>query len=223
MDCNNYIQRRVKLGYVSDPATAIQLVDSIGNQVFDLLPVIQAGETDTSIELIAPTRRIRYYPEEYTRTGGDSGCFYDICIPDIAALMDLNELRNVESIAPATGQTIVYNASEGLYKMFDLQGALTTIDGRLTALEASDGAINARIDALNTAITQLTTRLNQFNERLANAEVALAAIENAIYNWANDKTTKIPRGTINITSGGANSNWIIQSRAKDQNEDLNFS
>ena len=40
--------------------------------------------------------------------------------------------------------------------------------------------------------------------------------------WANDKTTKIPRGTINITSGGPNSNWIIQSRDKNQNNDLNF-
>lgn len=222
MDCDNFLKRRVKLGYVADPPTAIQLVDSIGNQVFDLLPVIQAGETDTSIALLNDTRRIRYYPEEYTRTGGKTGCFYDICIPDIAALIDLNELRNVVSTAPATGQTIVYNASTGQYEMFNLTDALTTIDGRLDALEASDVAVSARIDALNTAITNLTTRLNQFNERLAAAETSLRAIENAIYNWTNDKTTKIPRGTINITSGGANSNWIIQSRAKDQDEDLNF-
>lgn len=229
MECEEYKSRRVKLGYVADNPTAIQLVDSFGNQVFDLLPVIQAGETDTSIELIAPTRRIRYYPEEWTRTEGESGCYYDICIPDIAALMDLNELRNVESVLPATGETIKYNATTGQYEMFDLDGALATIGGNMDDLLARINALDNRVTTLNNNLTTQTTRINQLFEittQINNAISALtdrvAAIESAIYNWADDKTTKIPRGTINITSGGYNSNWIIQSRAKDQDNDLNF-
>lgn len=229
MECEEYKSRRVKLGYVADCGTCVQLVDSFGNQVFDLLPVIQAGETDTSIELIAPTRRIRYYPEEYTRTEGESGCFYDICIPDIAALMDLNELRNVVSAAPATGETIKYNAATGQYEMFDLDGALATIGGNMDDLLARINALDNRVTTLNNNLTAQTTRINQLFEittQINNAISALtdrvAAIENAIYNWSNDKATKIPRGTINITSGGYNSNWIIQSRAKDQDNDLNF-
>lgn len=222
MDCNDLIQRRVKLGYITDPATAIQLVDSIGNQVFDLLPVIQAGETDTSIALLRDTRRIRYYPEEYTRTSGESGCYYDICIPDIAALIDLNELRDVESVQPSTGQTIVYNAATGQYEMFNLTEALSIINNKLDALEEADILINKRIDSLEETVEELSQRLDKFNNRLADVEAGLASIEAAIYNWANDKTTKIPRGTINITSGGADSSWLIQSRAKNQNEDLNF-
>lgn len=229
MECEEYKSRRVKLGYVADNPTAIQLVDSFGNQVFDLLPVIQAGETDTSIELIAPTRRIRYYPEEYTRTEGESGCYYDICIPDIAALMDLNELRNVVSAAPATGETIKYNATTGQYEMFDLDGALAALGGNIDDLLARINALDNRVTTLNNNLTTQTTRINQLFEittQINNAISALAdrvaAIESAIYNWADDKTTKIPRGTINITSGGYNSNWIIQSRAKDQDNDLNF-
>lgn len=229
MECEEYKSRRVKLGYVADNPTAIQLVDSFGNQVFDLLPVIQAGETDTSIELIAPTRRIRYYPEEWTRTEGESGCYYDICIPDIAALMDLNELRNVVSAVPATGETIKYNATTGQYEMFDLDGALATIGGNMDDLLARINALDNRVTTLNNNLAAQTTRINQLFEittQINNAISALtdrvAAIESAIYNWADDKTTKIPRGTINITSGGYNSNWIIQSRAKDQDNDLNF-
>lgn len=229
MECEEYKSRRVKLGYVADCGTCVQLVDSFGNQVFDLLPVIQAGETDTSIELIAPTRRIRYYPEEWTRTEGESGCYYDICIPDIAALMDLNELRNVVSAAPATGETIKYNATTGQYEMFDLDGALAALGGNIDDLLARINALDNRVTTLNNNLTTQTTRINQLFEittQINNAISALAdrvaAIESAIYNWADDKTTKIPRGTINITSGGYNSNWIIQSRAKDQDNDLNF-
>lgn len=230
MECEEYKSRRVKLGYVADNPHAIQLVDSFGSQVFDLLPVIQGGETDTSIELIAPTRRIRYYPEEYTRTEGESGCFYDICIPDIAALMDLNELRNVVSAAPATGETIKYNAVTGQYEMFDLDGALAALGGNIDDLLARINALDNRVTTVTNNLATQTTRINQLFEittQINNALSALtdrvSAIENAIYNWSNDKATKIPRGTINVTSGGYNSDNGIFSRAKNQNEDLNFS
>lgn len=229
MECEEYKSRRVKLGYVADNPTAIQLVDSIGNQVFDLLPVIQAGETDTSIELLSDIRRIRYYPEEWTRTEGASGCYYDICIPDIAALIDLNELRNVESVAPATGDTIVYNATTQQYEMFNLTGALSDLSGDITNTNTRIDNLDGRVTTINNNLTAQTQRINQLFElvtRLTNALQALTQrvtdIESAIYNWGSDKTTKIPRGTINITSGGYNSNWIIQSRAKNQDEDLNF-
>lgn len=229
MECEEYKSRRVKLGYVADNPTAIQLVDSFGNQIFDLLPVIQAGETDTSIELLTDIRRIRYYPEEWTRTQGESGCYYDICIPDIAALIDLNELRNVEGVLPATGETIMYNAATQQYEMFDLAGALANLGGDIGDTNDRITNLENRVNIINNTLTTQTQRINQLFElvsQLTNALQALTQrvtdIESAIYNWENDKTTKIPRGTINITSGGYNSNWIIQSRAKDQDEDLNF-
>lgn len=229
MECEEYKSRRVKLGYVADNPTAIQLVDSIGNQVFDLLPVIQAGETDTSIELLSDIRRIRYYPEEWTRTEGASGCYYDICIPDIAALIDLNELRNVEDALPATGETIIYNATTQQYEMFDLAGALGGLSGDITNTNTRIDNLESRVNTINNNLTTQTQRINQLFELVSQLNTALqnltnrvSDIEGAIYNWSNDKTTKIPRGTINITSGGYNSNWIIQSREKDQDEDLNF-
>lgn len=229
MDCDEYISRRVKLGYVADSPTSVQLVDSIGNQVFDLLPVIQAGETDTSLELIVPTRRIRYNPEEWTRTEGESGCYYDICIPDIAALIDLNELRNVVSAAPQTGETIVFNGVTNQYEMFNLTQALADLANTDDSLLQRIIALENRVTTINNTLTQQIARINNLYEittQLDNKITALASrvtdVENAIYNWANDKATKIPRATINVTSGGPNSNNIIQCRAKNQNNDLDF-
>ena len=229
MECEEYKSRRVKLGYVADCGTCVQLVDSFGNQVFDLLPVIQAGETDTSIELIAPTRRIRYYPEEYTRTEGESGCYYDICIPDIAALIDLNELRNVVSAAPQDGETIVFNSETNQYEMFNLTQALADLSDADDSLLQRIIALENRVTTINNTLTQQIARINNLYEiaaQLDNKITALASrvsdIENAIYNWSGDKATKIPRATINVTSGGPNSNNIIQCRAKNQDNDLDF-
>lgn len=222
MDCAEYIERRVKLGYVADNPTAIQLVDSIGNQVFDLLPVIQAGETDTSIELLTDLRRIRYYPEKWTRTEGRDGCYYDICISDIANLINLNDLENVEDGTLASGDIVMYNATTQMYEIFNLTEALDNIGGdissllqRVVDLEGDVITLNNKIIEQNQKIAQLTELVATFNQRIAD-------IENAIYNWSSDKNTKIPRGNINVTSGGYNSGNGIYTRTANTNEDLNF-
>lgn len=227
MDCDEYIQRRVKLGYVADSPTSVQLVDSIGNQVFDLRPIVQAGETETSIALLDDIRRIRYYPEIWTRTEGKDGCYYDICIPDIAALMDLNELRNVDF--PETlenGDTLVYNVTTKKYEMFNLYAALETLGGDLEQLNAYIEQLERIIRAYEDRFREYDRLMRELTETvgdLVNINNRVTAIEDAIYNWETDKTMKIPRGNINITSGGANSGNGIYTRTPDSNEDLNGS
>ena len=224
MDCDEYIQRRVKLGYVPDSPTSVQLVDSIGNQIFDMLPIIQAGETDTSIALLTDTRRIRYYPEVWTRTEGEQGCYYDICIPDIAALIDLNELRNVDnSTTLAMGDTIVYNTTTQQYEMFNLYNALQNLQDQIDAGGGSYAALERRVSILENKILEQNQKIAQLTELVATYNQRISDIENAIYNWANDKNTKIPRANINVTSGGYSSGNGIYSRATNTNEDLNFS
>lgn len=224
MDCDGYLQRRVKLGYVPDAPTSVQLVDSIGNQIFDLLPIIQAGETDTSIALLSDTRRIRYYPEIWTRTQGAEGCYYDICISDIAALIDLNELRNVvDTTTIATGDTIVYNATTQQYEMFNLYNAIQNLQDQIDAGGGSTSNLEQRVTTLENKIIEQNQKIAQLTELVATYENRISDIENAIYNWSTDKSTKIPRGNINITSGGKSSGNGIYTRTTDTNEDLNFS
>lgn len=223
MDCDNFIQRRVKLGYVADSPTSVQLIDSIGNQVFDMLPIIQAGETDTSIALLSDIERIRYYPEIWTRTNGEEGCYYDICIPDIAALIDLNDLRDVEiPTAIATGDTLRYNSATHTYEMFNIDAALQDLQNQITGGGGSVSALAQRVTTLEGKILEQNQKIAQLTELVATYNNRIAAIENAIYDWASDKNTKIPRGNINITSGGINSGNGIYTRAVDTNEDLNF-
>lgn len=222
-DCDGILRRRVKLGYVPDNPTAVQLVDSIGNQVFDMLPIIQAGETDTSIALLNDTRRIRYYPEKWTRTDGQDGCFYDICIPDIEALMLVNEIGNVENPdVLETGDILIYNATTERYEMFNLNDAIDAINTSIANTNLRIDNLENRVTTIEGDISNLRRAINELTELVATFNNRLSDIENAIYNWTSDKTTKIPRGTINITSGGPTSSWIIQSRDKNQDQDLDF-
>lgn len=222
-DCDGILRRRVKLGYVPDNPTAVQLVDSIGNQVFDMLPIIQAGETDTSIALLNDTRRIRYYPEKWTRTDGEDGCFYDICIPDIEALMLVNEIGNVENKEVLrTGDILYYNATTERYEMFNLDDSLTNIDNRITNLQTQIDDIKDDIADLNTLINNLRAAINSLTETVGSFNIRLQDIENAIYNWSNDKNTKIPRGNINVTSGGPNSGNGIYTRTPNTDNDIDF-
>lgn len=222
-DCDGILRRRVKLGYVPDNPTAVQLVDSIGNQVFDMLPIIQAGETDTSIALLNEERRIRYYPEKWTRSDGHEGCYYDLCIPDIEALMLVNEIGNVENPdVLETGDILIYNADTERYEMFNLNTALGAINTRIDNTNIRIDNLDRRVIAIENEMSDLRRAINELTELVATFNNRISDIENAIYNWSSDKTTKIPRGTINITSGGPTSNWIIQSRDKNQDEDLDF-
>lgn len=188
-----------------------------------MLPIIQAGETDTSIALLTDTRRIRYYPEKWTRTDGQEGCYYDICIPDIEALMLVNEIGNVEDKDPlATGDILYYNATTQKYEMFNLDTALTTINSRIDNLQTQIDDIRDDIADLTTLVNSLRSAVNSLTETVGAFGIRLSAIEDAIYNWANDKTTKIPRGNINVTSGGPTSGNGIYTRTPDTNNDIDF-
>lgn len=232
-DCEMMKTYQVKLGKVLDCATCIKLTDPIDTQVFDLLPMIQAGETITSWELLVDEetddRRLRYSPEEYTRTHGRKGTVCDVCIPDLENTFRINEIGNVEHTLPADGDTLVYDTASKTYKMFNLKGALADVNKRIDDLSTKIDNFDGDITNLTVELNKQTGRINQLFELVASLsarvdgiEQRLSNIENAIYNWGSDKTTKIPRGNINVTSGGATSNNGIFSRAKDQNEDLNF-
>lgn len=222
MDCDGYINRRVKLGYVPDAPTSVKLVDSIDKQIFDLLPIIRAGETDTSIRLLPEIRRIRYYPERYTWSEGEEGCYYDICIPDLAGLIYLNELADVEKAQPEDGETIVYNADEKEYKMYNLLAEINNIYKKIKETSDKVDGYDKDFSSIEQKITELTNRINRYYQDLSSLDLRIKAIEDAIYDWDNDKATKIPRATVNFTTNGIDSGNGIYCRPVDQDYDANF-
>lgn len=240
--CDDYLNRRVKLGYVADAPTFLRLVDSIGDSKLDLTPIVKAAETTTRLELDAVNRRINLYNED------DQIC--SICIADIADLIKLTGLEDVNVPNPADGSTIIYDVNAGEYVSYDLAGNISRIDADLDSLHAKDEDLQSQIDNSGRDITEVNNRVDQVNEwvsqtndridALANRVSALetnlttltntvnainsrlTAIENAIWDWGSDKNTKIARGNINIYSGSVGGGVGIFSRADNQNNDLQF-
>lgn len=238
--CDNYLSRLVKLGYVADKPTYLKLVDSIGESALDMTPIVQAAETTTRLELDAVNDRIVFYNED--------GEICAICVADLAALIALDDLKNVDA-TPTDGNTIVYNVSTGNYENYDLVGNVSRLDKLIQSLQAKDEDLqdqieegdkdnettNTRIDQLYEELTKTNNNLTALSQRVSTLETNLTelsntvngintrlqAIENAIWRWGSDKNTSIVRGNINVYSGGVGPNGLF-SRADNQNNDLNF-
>lgn len=200
--CENITARRVKLAYVPGEPTKLALFNSLDNSEIDLLPIIKAGETDTRLELLVDEKMIRYYPERWLSSGGTKGCVYSICLEDLFALMNLGDLGDVDVDGITTGMTVRYNIVTGKWEMFNLDLALQNLQNQITN---QGGDVNN----LLTIIQNLTAKVTD--------------IENAIYNWDADKTTKIARGNINLFSGGMGSANYIRTRDANPDNDLNQS
>lgn len=214
--CENITARRVKLAYVPGEPTKLALFDSIDNSEIDLLPIIQAGETDTKLELIVDKKMLRYYPERWLSSGGEKGCVYNICLEDIFALMNLGDLGDVDVPNPTTGMTIRYNIVTGKWELFNLDFALNNLQNQITNQIGDIENLLKTIQNMQQQINDLTTIVNKLDSRVLD-------IENAIYNWSSDKSTKIPRGNINLFSGGMGSGHYIRSRNGVGEADLNQS
>lgn len=59
-------------------------------------------------------------------------------------------------------------------------------------------------------------------DRIKDLQDRVGNIENAIFNWNNDKSTKIPRGNINIYSGGVGTTGILTKEPGNNTNDLRF-
>ena len=84
-------------------------------------------------------------------------------------------------------------------------------------------AINNKLDNHETRITNIENKLTQIEQQITQLGNRISQIENAIYNWTNDKSTKIPRGNINVFSGDWGGANYIRSRDGTPDNDLRFS
>lgn len=64
--------------------------------------------------------------------------------------------------------------------------------------------------------------LNKLEADITDLQNRVSNIENAIYNWSQDKSTKIPRGNINIYSGGVGNTGILTKTPGNNTNDLRF-
>ena len=112
----------------------------------------------------------------YTRESGEVDC---ITGDELSRIISMQLLKDVDQTTPPSdGDVYMYNGTTNLFEPYDLKTVITNLNNALAIINAE--------------ITQIKNRLTD--------------IENLIYNYPQDKVTKIPRGDINLYSDYTNSN-----------------
>lgn len=174
-----------------------------GKDEVDLTPMIQAGETNTCMRPNDERERIEYLNEHYYTQHGDIQC---VTGKQIANWINVEDLKDVDIDVKHEGDVLYWDGSA--WVTFNLKSKLEQIDNTLNDHQ--------------TQINNLSNRITQVANDLANLANRVSQIENAIYNWTNDKSTKIPRGNINLTSGGPDSGKGFFTHDGKANNDLDF-
>ena len=219
IECDSPQSNYVRIGYVEGKPTSIGVYSSWGDSDIDLKRIVQLSETNTHIELNKTDRSLDYYQELWLSSEGHQGCINEICLVDVFALMHLNEIGDVKVPNPHSGETIIYNEVTKAWEPYDLVGKIGDLQDQIDDINQDLEDFHEDFNNFQTHVqnqfTQVNAQINALGDRIS-------AIENAIYNWANDKTTKIARGNINITSGATSSSKGIFTHNGQANDDLNF-
>lgn len=176
-----------------DPADRTKLLfdSSWGRIELDLTPAIKAGETITYL-MLDPSDSPTYL--RFDREDGGSDCIHG---DDLSRIISMKYLKDVDQTTrPSDGDIYVYDGDDNLFHTYAFMTFVNNVIQRL-------GDLERRMSAAEQSITNFGNRIS--------------AIENAIYDWSNDKTTKIPRGNINIISDYTNSDnrtWGIFTHSK---------
>ena len=219
IECDSPQSNYVRIGFVEGKPTSIGVYSSWGDSDIDLKRIVQLSETNTHIELNKTDRSLDYYQELWLSSEGHQGCINEICLVDVFALMHLNEIGDVKVPNPHSGETIIYNEVTKAWEPYDLVGKIGDLQDQIDDINQDLEDFHEDFNNFQTHVqnqfTQVNAQINALGDRIS-------AIENAIYNWANDKTTKIARGNINITSGATSSSKGIFTHDGQANDDLNF-
>lgn len=187
----------------SDNDASITSDTTWGKDEVDLTPMVQAGETNTCMRPNDERERIEYLNEHYYTQNGNIQC---VTGKQIANWINVEDLKDVDIDVKHEGDVLYWNGTA--WVTFNLKSELERIDNTLNDHQTQINNLNNRITQVANDLANLTNRVSQ--------------VENAIYNWTNDKSTKIPRGNINLTSGGPDSGKGIFTHDGKANNDLDF-
>ena len=187
----------------SDNDASITSDTTWGKDEVDLTPMVQAGETNTCMRPNDERERIEYLNEHYYTQHGNVQC---VTGKQIASWINVEDLKDVDIDVKHEGDVLYWDGNA--WVTFNLKSELERIDNTLNDHQ--------------TQINNLSNRITHVANDLANLTNRVSQIENAIYNWTNDKSTKIPRGNINLTSGGPDSGKGFFTHDGKANNDLDF-
>ena len=195
-ECELIDARKVNayLELTTDPTDLKTLVldSSWGESKLDFTPITQATETQTYLKL-SPTAAPTYL--EYD---GESGVPQCIAGNDLARIIPMSKLKDVEQTQVVNGDVYMYDTNNDLFKPFNLQNYMNTTDARITALEAKVTALEATVSNLESTVNQMLTTLADHTTRITNIETRLTPPAGA--------PNQVVFGDINLYSDYTNSN-----------------
>lgn len=139
----------IDLMYDPENPTGIILDHSWGNIHLDLLPLIKAGETVTSLELTETSLK-------YNREDGGSDCIHG---DDLSRIISMKYLKDVtQEKMPENGDIYIYDGT--LFQPFDfvtwknnIENKISLLQARMTAAENQIANHEARIKAIELKLT----------------------------------------------------------------------
>lgn len=196
----------------------LTLETSWGCTAVDLAPIVKMGETITHLFLSPEDNPValQYNREDYGLDGAPNGgvdCIHGDDLSRIISMQLLKDVSQTEKIKD--GCVYMWNSITNLFEPYDLKGFVNVTNqtlelhrSKINNLEQTVVSIQNTLELVLKRLTNLETRMTNVENRLtvvegdvSNLKQRVSAIENAIYNWSNDKTTKIARGNINVFAG----------------------
>lgn len=193
----------------------LKLETSWGCTAVDLTPAVKFSETITHL-FITPEGNLQFNREDYGKEGVEDGGVDCITGDELSRIISMRLLKDVDQTNQIkNGMVYMWNGIANLFQPFDLQtfvndtnttleehtANINVLQSDVTALQNSLAILTKRVTNLETRMTNLENRVTVVEGDVADLKNRVGAIENAIYNWNADKTTKIARGNINVYGG----------------------
>ena len=165
----NCINAYVDFHLDQDNPTGLCLDTSWGGECLDLLGIVKAGETVTTLHL---SPEVNPNCLEYEREDGQSDC---ITGDELSRIISMTKLKDVDqNTAPVNGDVYIYN--NGKFYTFNLQTFVDNTNSRITNLQNAINNLTTRVTTLENTLAPIANRFELFTNVPSNAKIMLGNI-----------------------------------------------
>ena len=165
----NCINAYVDFHLDQDNPTGLCLDTSWGGECLDLLGIVKAGETVTTLHL-SPEENPNCL--EYEREDGQSDC---ITGDELSRIISMTKLKDVDQdAAPVNGDVYMYN--NGKFYTFNLQTFVNNTNALIANLQNAVNNLTTRVTNLENTLAPIANRFELFTNVPSNAKIMLGNI-----------------------------------------------
>lgn len=203
----NCINAYVDFHLDPDNPTGLCLDTSWGGECLDLLSIVKAGETVTTLYLS---------PEEnpnclvYEREDGQSDC---ITGDELSRIISMTKLKDVDQDTPPTnGDVYIYR--NGKFYTFNLQTFVDNTNALISNLQNAINNLTTRVTNLESTLAPIANRFELFTNVPSNAKIMLGNIN--LYSDTNAVVNGSGTATSLDKSHGIYGHALNQDKAQDE-------